>query len=778
MSLLCDNCGEPLIKEGDHFVCRHCGSIYEENHDALFEGLAAILGEAKMEKLAASRRLLYEASHAKYPSKQKVVESARRVLEIHPDDYLAKLYLLSHDDDPYELNRFLAEEEANHVVAEEAYRWLLPSLNPRSIGAFVCFIDKHFEGKEKTDHLTKAEEEAAKLEEGVYETGLPRDVFLAYSSADMPKVLEVMDLLEENGFVTFAAFRNLRHGKGSQENYLKEIYNAMAHCKVFVYLSSNASRSVSCDALKVELPHLIADRPNMPRVEFLLDDYSPRTPFMVKRTLKEAFPEQEYCRDEEDLLIRIDGYLHPKKATPKPVEQPKPVEVKPTSSSKEDDALEEEAIQLYKDKKYEKALPLLLSLAKKGRPRSMYQCGTTYYYGRSVPIDYQEAFSWYKKAAEAGHAAAMNEVGLCYTNGLGVAKDLAKGNEWLKKAADGGSLVAKKNLGVRYLNGSFGMVKDQALAIKYLLEASDGGHASASYELGTCYRDGKGVEKDDKKSFSFYWKAAEKGHVDAMNELAICYSNGIGTTKDLTKGNEWMKKSADGGCLVAKKNLGVRYLNGTFGMGKDQALGIKYLQQAAEGGIASAQFELGSCYLDGKGVAKDISKAVQWLTKAAEKNHADACLYLGDLYHKGVDVPEDYDKAFFYFQRSTNGKKTAPGLFNMGLCYEFGHGTEKNLKKAVEFYEKAIEEGSVSAMLNLGVLYCENKEGFANPSRGLELVKRAAEGGKATAMFDLYLYYRFGRGVTQIDEKQAHYWLDKAAEKGHAKALEIQKSWR
>jgi hypothetical protein len=94
MSLLCDNCGEPLVKEGDHFVCRHCGSIYEENHDALLEGLASILGEAKMEKLAASRRLLYEASHAKYPSKQKVVESARRVLEIHPDDYLAKLYLL------------------------------------------------------------------------------------------------------------------------------------------------------------------------------------------------------------------------------------------------------------------------------------------------------------------------------------------------------------------------------------------------------------------------------------------------------------------------------------------------------------------------------------------------------------------------------------------------------------------------------------------------------------------------------------------------------------
>ena len=101
-------------------------------------------------------------------------------------------------------------------------------------------------------------------------------------------------------------------------------------------------------------------------------------------------------------------------------------------------------------------------------------------------------------------------------------------------------------------------------------------------------------------------------------------------------------------------------------------------------------------------------------------------------------------------------------------------------KLATCFYEPSTRTrlSIETAMLNLGVLYCENKEGFANPSRGLELVKRAAEGGKATAMFDLYLYYRFGRGVTQIDEKQARYWLDKAAEKGHAKALEIQKSWR
>jgi TPR repeat protein len=114
----------------------------------------------------------------------------------------------------------------------------------------------------------------------------------------------------------------------------------------------------------------------------------------------------------------------------------------------------------------------------------------------------------------------------------------------------------------------------------------------------------------------------------------------------------------------------------------------------------------------------------------------------------------------------------------MGLCYEFGHGTEKNLKKAVEFYEEAVTKGSVSAMLNLGVLYCENKDGYGNPSRGLELVRKAAEGGKASAMYNLYLYYRYGRGVTQIDEKQAHYWLDKAAEKGHAKAKLMQKSWQ
>ena len=32
MSLLCDNCGEPLIKEGDHFVCRRLILFFSEQN--------------------------------------------------------------------------------------------------------------------------------------------------------------------------------------------------------------------------------------------------------------------------------------------------------------------------------------------------------------------------------------------------------------------------------------------------------------------------------------------------------------------------------------------------------------------------------------------------------------------------------------------------------------------------------------------------------------------------------------------------------------------------
>lgn len=322
---VCLRCGERLYKKGDELVCSYCGASYIENSSSV-DLFRLVLEEKKLEELANARRLLWQATHERYPSKEKVVDASRRVLSISDEEFLAAMYLSSHDSDPSTLIKVLSRN-VSISEAKEAFRWLLPSLSPRLIGPLHDFVDRHYENEEKTKAISSLEQEASKVLEGIYEPSLPRDVFLCYSSEDMPDVIEITDLLEHNGFIVFAAFRNLRHGKGAAENYLECLEKAMRSCSSFLFLSSNSSRQLTCDAMRVELPYFINELPDKPRIEYILEDYPKNLPMLAKMTLKKAFPSQEHCRSKEDLLLRLQSILSPipivnTPKEPKPVKEP------------------------------------------------------------------------------------------------------------------------------------------------------------------------------------------------------------------------------------------------------------------------------------------------------------------------------------------------------------------------------------------------------------------------------------------------------------------------
>ncbi len=53
-------------------------------------------------------------------------------------------------------------------------------------------------------------------------------------------------------------------------------------------------------------------------------------------------------------------------------------------------------------------------------------------------------------------------------------------------------------------------------AFYYYLKGADLKHVECMYNLGLCFRDGKGVYKDEKKAFEWFLKAAEHGHIRSM----------------------------------------------------------------------------------------------------------------------------------------------------------------------------------------------------------------------------------------------------------------------
>ena len=302
---LCLNCGGSLKQTPEGFACPYCRSIYEidaeERGAAMLESL---LDEEKAESYARAKRVLYKATHAKYPSSEEVLDAARKVLAIEEKDVLANVYLFSHDADPHRLNAYLPGLTVTHAEAEEIVRWLLPSLQVRSGPALLRFVERNFRDEELTKYLNEVEEMVHRLDEGVYEAGLLRDVFVAYSSADSKEVIHLVDVLEENGLNCFLALRNLRHGQGAADNYLRLIKEAMAACRVFLFLSTPNSLSATCDAIRVEIPHLIKALPEKARFQYVLSECD-RVPLLVARTLKDAFPEDAVIRDEEELLTRI-----------------------------------------------------------------------------------------------------------------------------------------------------------------------------------------------------------------------------------------------------------------------------------------------------------------------------------------------------------------------------------------------------------------------------------------------------------------------------------------
>ena len=331
---VCLNCGAPLNKEGQIYQCPYCRATYEDDaEERASVTLKSLLDERKVEQYSRAKRVLYTAVHAQYPSSEEVLSAARAVLAIEDQDVLANVYVFSHDEDPYRLNPYLTSLHVTKPEADEILRWLVPSLHVRTGPAIKAFIERHYADAEFTRRITEVEDAIEKLDEGVYEATLMRDVFVAYSSADLEKAIHVVNLIEENGLSCFLASRNLRHGKGAAENYLIRLKEAMNSCAVFLFLSSPNSLSATCDAIRVELPYLVQNCPDKPRIQYIIKD-TPHVPFIVSRTLKTAFPEQEWCRDEEDLLTRIFDHL----------------EAKPSKAELERQRLEEERRQLEAEK--------------------------------------------------------------------------------------------------------------------------------------------------------------------------------------------------------------------------------------------------------------------------------------------------------------------------------------------------------------------------------------------------------------------------------------------
>ena len=186
--------------------------------------------------------------------------------------------------------------------------------------------------------------------------------------------------------------------------------------------------------------------------------------------------------------------------------------------------------------------------------------------------------------------------------------------------------------------------------------------------------------------------------------------------------------------------------------------------------IASAAHSRVSAYsLQAKAKALNIAD-LQPLEDKAEAGDPEAETTLGLAYHDGVLLNRnDVEALRLLHKAAAQGFMAAEE--SLGIFSETGIGMERpSPPEALEWYKKAIRQGSLDAATNIGLMYAEGRGIPKDPAEAVTWLRQAAEGGDAIAQYNLALIYSRGNGIPK-DEKESIRWLTAAAEQNVVPAL-------
>lgn len=308
----CSKCGGQLIQQNENtYKCKFCDAIYREDTiKKEIDALALLLDEEKKEKLSNLKRELWKKANETYVDSKEIIRLCKEIKAYLPDDFYANFYEAANSEIE---DRLVDELERMDVIEhyddiEQILDYCLKSITPRNMLAICNLIERAYKQNDLSlynEFRTKYDEQCNLINDCVYDPAYPRDVFVCYSSKDMPKVESLVKYLEEQGLLCFVAIRNLQHGRGAVQNYWNALHTAIENCKCIVFLSSTHSRDMHCDALQ-ELRYVLSleqkNKKKIKKIEYLLENY---TGAPVERNFKKIFEGLEYCYDEETVFDRI-----------------------------------------------------------------------------------------------------------------------------------------------------------------------------------------------------------------------------------------------------------------------------------------------------------------------------------------------------------------------------------------------------------------------------------------------------------------------------------------
>jgi localization factor PodJL len=137
---------------------------------------------------------------------------------------------------------------------------------------------------------------------------------------------------------------------------------------------------------------------------------------------------------------------------------------------------------------------------------------------------------------------------------------------------------------------------------------------------------------------------------------------------------------------------------------------------------------------------------------------------IGVRFAEGRGVPANMELAVQWLERAAN-QGLAPAHYRLGSLYEKGQGVKKDLEKARALYLAAADKGNAKAVHNLAVLYAEGIDGKPDYRTAAQWFRKAAERGVADSQYNLGILYARGIGVDQ-NLAESYKWFSLAAAQG------------
>ena len=259
-----------------------------------------------------------------------------------------------------------------------------------------------------------------------------------------------------------------------------------------------------------------------------------------------------------------------------------------------------------------------------------------------------------------------------------------------------------------------------------LLSESKSGNVLAIHDLGKLYSTDKLGAKDEEKSFAFYQEALQGFmEIEPDSDYMFPYE---------PKFKGQVMKPADMRSYVWYR-IGKMHCYG-LGTEQDYEKAFEWFLKSAQEGNKFAQYSLANLYYYGNGVEKDLSQAFLWYRKSSEQGQPYASYAVAQMYDKGEYVSQSEETAQRYYKVALSGflelesKGQADDnlYYKLGAMYKKGLGTEIDIPKAIEYFEKSAE--NMWSTYQLGRLYLFGAEGLQkNKEQAVEWLTKSANDG-------------------------------------------------